>query len=222
MKGWASSMMSGEHYGSDKLLTYLSSRAHFILVQDRSTGQLRPEKVPFLVKLLFRFIYQSPLGRSAHSSFSIGLMARMTEMMGRKYDHESSRGHIAAFVAYYAIDLSEFDEPPGGYRTFNDFFFRRLKEGRRPIAGKADDSVLVSPADSRVTVFQSVSEASASGSRARPSPSPRCWWTLSSCATGRTARWSSRAWRRTTTTASTCRARPRWGKAARTAAATPA
>ena len=159
VKGWASSMMSGEHYGSDKLLTYLSSRAHFILVQDRSTGQLRPEKVPFLVKLLFRFIYQSPLGRSAHSSFSIGLMARMTEMMGRKYDHESSRGHIAAFVAYYAIDLSEFDEPPGGYRTFNDFFFRRLKEGRRPIAGKADDSVLVSPADSRVTVFQSVSEA---------------------------------------------------------------
>ena len=110
VKNWASSMLQAEHYGSDKLLTYLSSRAHFILVQDRQTGQLRPEKVPFLVKLLFRFIYQSAIGRSAHSSLSFGLMARMSEMMGRKYDHESSRAHIAAFVSYYGIDMSEFDK----------------------------------------------------------------------------------------------------------------
>ena len=159
VKNWASSMMTGEHYGSDKLLSYLSSRAHFILVQDRSTGQLRAEKVPFLVKLLFRFIYQSALGRSAHSSLSIGLMARMTEMMGRKYDSESSRGHIAAFVHYYAIDMADFDRPLADYRTFNEFFFRKLRPGRRPIAAPEDDGVLVSPADCRITVFQSVSEA---------------------------------------------------------------
>ena len=159
VKNWASSMMTGEHYGSDKLLTYLSSRAHFILVQDRSTGQLRPEKVPFLVKLLMRFVYQSALGRHAYSSLSFGLMARMTEMMGRKYDHESSKGHIGAFVAYYAIDMAEFEKPIDAYATFNDFFYRRLRPGRRPIAGSGDDSVIVSPADCRITVFQSVSEA---------------------------------------------------------------
>ena len=159
VKNWASSMLQAEHYGSDKLLTYLSSRAHFILVQDRQTGQLRPEKVPFLVKLLFRFIYQSAIGRSAHSSLSFGLMARMSEMMGRKYDHESSRAHIAAFVSYYGIDMSEFEKPIDEYRTFNDFFYRRLKPGRRPIAGQDDESVIVSPADCRITVFQSVSEA---------------------------------------------------------------
>ena len=152
-------MLQSEHYGSDKLLTYLSSRAHFILVQDRQTGQLRPEKVPFLVKLLFRFIYQSTIGRSAHSSLSFGLMARMSEMMGRKYDHESSRAHISAFVSYYGIDMSEFEKPADEYRTFNEFFYRRLKPGRRPIAGQGDDSVIVSPADCRITVFQSVSEA---------------------------------------------------------------
>ena len=34
-------------------------------------------------------------------------------------------------------------------RTFNAFFTRRLKDGRRPLP--ADDSVIVSPADSRLT-----------------------------------------------------------------------
>ena len=159
VKNWASSMMSGEHYGSDKLLRYLASHAHFILVQDRKTGQLRSEKVPFLLKMLMRFFYQSVIGRTAHSSFGVQLLTRMTQMMGRKYDHESSKGHISAFVQYYGIDMAEVEKPVHAYRTFNEFFFRRLKEGARPIAGQGEDSVVVSPADCRITVFQSVSEA---------------------------------------------------------------
>ncbi|KAJ6438784.1 phosphatidylserine decarboxylase [Purpureocillium lavendulum] len=38
-------------------------------------------------------------------------------------------------------------EPPGGFRTFNEFFSRHLKPGARPIASPDDDKVIVYPAD---------------------------------------------------------------------------
>ncbi|KAM0326836.1 hypothetical protein ACHAPQ_007631 [Fusarium lateritium] len=44
-----------------------------------------------------------------------------------------------------------FDEaivPEGGFRTFNQFFARKLKPGMRPIAEKDNDRVIVYPADS--------------------------------------------------------------------------
>ncbi|UPL02307.1 hypothetical protein LCI18_013241 [Fusarium solani-melongenae] len=37
--------------------------------------------------------------------------------------------------------------PPGGFRTFNEFFYRRLKPGSRPIADQNNDKVIVYPAD---------------------------------------------------------------------------
>ncbi|KAM5343446.1 hypothetical protein ACJ41O_011983 [Fusarium nematophilum] len=43
-----------------------------------------------------------------------------------------------------------FDEalvPPGGFRTFNEFFSRHLKPGMRPIAEPENDRVIVYPAD---------------------------------------------------------------------------
>ncbi|KAL4730888.1 hypothetical protein ACLX1H_002930 [Fusarium chlamydosporum] len=46
--------------------------------------------------------------------------------------------------------LYNYDEaqvPPGGFRTFNEFFSRKLKAGMRPIADPEDDHVIVYPAD---------------------------------------------------------------------------
>lgn len=44
-------------------------------------------------------------------------------------------------------NYSEALVPPGGFRTFNDFFSRHLKPGARPIAAPNDDRVIVYPAD---------------------------------------------------------------------------
>lgn len=55
---------------------------------------------------------------------------------------------IQAFVRVYGVDLSEVEMPPGGFRTFDDFFTRRLREGLRPV--DPDPTVLVSPADGRM------------------------------------------------------------------------
>jgi phosphatidylserine decarboxylase len=55
---------------------------------------------------------------------------------------------VAAFVRAYDVDLSEVDVPPGGFRTFDDFFTRTLREGARPV--DPDPRALVSPADGRI------------------------------------------------------------------------
>ena len=55
---------------------------------------------------------------------------------------------IQAFVRAYGVDLAEVDMPAGGFRTFDEFFTRRLQPGARPV--DPDPSVLVSPADGRL------------------------------------------------------------------------
>ena len=55
---------------------------------------------------------------------------------------------VAAFVRAYDVDLSEVDMPPDGFRTFDEFFTRRLREGARVI--DPDTRALVSPADGRI------------------------------------------------------------------------
>ena len=55
---------------------------------------------------------------------------------------------ISAFVKAYDVDLSEVDMPPGGFRTFDDFFTRKLVAGARVV--DADPKALVSPADGRI------------------------------------------------------------------------
>jgi len=55
---------------------------------------------------------------------------------------------IATFVRAYDVDLSEVDLPPGGFRTFDEFFIRTLREGARPV--DPDPRALVSPADGRI------------------------------------------------------------------------
>lgn len=52
---------------------------------------------------------------------------------------------IDLYVRAYDVDLSEAVVPPGGFRTFDEFFTRALVPGSRPIAG--GEETLVSPAD---------------------------------------------------------------------------
>lgn len=55
---------------------------------------------------------------------------------------------IDLFVRVYGIDLADYVIPPGGFRSFDEFFTRKLRPGVRPI--DPDPATLVSPADGRV------------------------------------------------------------------------
>jgi phosphatidylserine decarboxylase len=62
---------------------------------------------------------------------------------------------VAGFVRAYDVDMNEVDFPPGGFRTFDDFFTRRLVEGARPL--DPDPLGLLSPADGRIEDLGSIS-----------------------------------------------------------------
>ncbi len=61
----------------------------------------------------------------------------------------SSRKKIVPFIQTYGIDSSEFETQD--FRSFNDFFIRKLKPACRPIV--ADPKVATMPADGRYLVY---------------------------------------------------------------------
>lgn len=55
---------------------------------------------------------------------------------------------IDMYVRAYSVDLSECQVPSGGFRTFNEFFTRPLRDGARPL--DPDLGAILSPADGKV------------------------------------------------------------------------
>jgi len=75
------------------------------------------------------------------------------------YLHSSlSRWKIDRFVKKHGVDLEQFVVPDGGYKTFADFFTRKLLPGAREI--DKSDTVLVSPADGKLFVIDNFRESS--------------------------------------------------------------
>ena len=60
---------------------------------------------------------------------------------------ESARG-ITTFFADPAYHIDDYCFAPSGWLTFNQFFARQVRPGKRPVDGRNDPSTIVSPADS--------------------------------------------------------------------------
>jgi phosphatidylserine decarboxylase len=64
---------------------------------------------------------------------------------------------VLPFIVDYGLDADEFAKPATAYRTFNEFFYRTLRAGARPIA--PGDDVAVFPADGRHLAYADVDAA---------------------------------------------------------------
>jgi phosphatidylserine decarboxylase len=74
---------------------------------------------------------------------------------GKIYDSPESAKSIPSFIKAYNLQVDELLNPDiSSYKTFNEFFYRKLKPGARPVQNDADPNALCSAADSRLTVFQ--------------------------------------------------------------------
>lgn len=130
----------------------MAARAPLMFV-DRRTGALVEERV-FGAEALTRI-------------YGAGLRARLLQRLmpqpvvsalyGRMQRTARSQRKIARFVQDLGIDAAEASRPLGDYRTLDDFFTRRLRDGARPIDAAPD--ALVSPADGRALAFLGVDEA---------------------------------------------------------------
>ena len=94
-----------------------------------------------------RFLYRTVLGRL---SLKLLCMRRFSRLCGRFLDSPASKPLIRPFVRRHGIDLSEYTSE--GFKSFNDFFSRKIKEDRRPVA--SDPSALIAPCDGLLSVYR--------------------------------------------------------------------
>lgn len=98
-----------------------------------------------------RFIYGgNPLGRL--SLAAVVRRAWFSAWYGWRMNQPRSAAKVLPFVVEYDLDADEFEKPATAYRTFNEFFYRRLRAYSRPIT--PGDDVAVFPADGRHLAFQ--------------------------------------------------------------------
>jgi phosphatidylserine decarboxylase len=80
----------------------------------------------------------------------------MSTMMGWYNNSRISARKVKPFVKKHNIDMEQFVVPPGGYRSFNDFFTRKLKPRSRSIdKGKRE---VISPVDGKLLVFPRITK----------------------------------------------------------------
>ena len=73
---------------------------------------------------------------------------RFAEAWGSFLDTPESIANLDTFYNSPIYAMEDYAAAPSGWRTFNQFFAREVKPGKRPVAAPCDDSVIVSPADS--------------------------------------------------------------------------
>ncbi|MCH2615167.1 MAG: archaetidylserine decarboxylase, partial [Opitutales bacterium] len=92
-----------------------------------------------------RWTYESPFGRLA--LWLLVKRSLFSAWYGWRMDRLTSRNKVEPFIEKYRIAMDDYRQGPEGYRTFNEFFYRELGPGARPIAGNED--VVALPADGR-------------------------------------------------------------------------
>ncbi len=68
---------------------------------------------------------------------------------GNFLDTPESAAGLTTFYTDPVYNISDYYVGPSGWLTFNEFFARSLKPGKRTIAGLCDDKIIVSAADNR-------------------------------------------------------------------------
>ncbi|KDE04672.1 hypothetical protein MVLG_04896 [Microbotryum lychnidis-dioicae p1A1 Lamole] len=131
-----------------------------IIVLDRQTGNLIEEKIAIYVRLGMRLAYRGlGAGGGMEGARIARLLDSMSKKQGIKYDSPASVRDIPPFIDFHNLNLDEVRDPLSSFKTFNEFFYRKLKPEARPVADPDDPTTLVSPADCRAMFFPTVKAA---------------------------------------------------------------
>jgi len=125
---------------TDSFLTYLDAFVTFIPTEHEF--ELRtPLKLYYIVD-------QAPGDQLNRDKTFTGWMKKLIETWGQFLDTPASASGIPSFAAQPNYNIGDYFVAPSGWLTFNQFFAREVKPGKRPIAEPHNDRVIVSPADS--------------------------------------------------------------------------
>lgn len=155
-KRWYTKVVSKVTYGNYRL----GANSANILVQDRVTGYIQEEKMNVYVRLGIRILYKGiRSSKNMESKRARNMLKSLSIKQGRKYDNPISTRSIPSFIKFHQLDMNEVLEPIENFKTFNEFFYRKLKPGARVLDAPHENKVLVSPADCRSTYFPTISKA---------------------------------------------------------------
>lgn len=102
--------------------------------------------IPNVMNEFYYLVNQSPI-LQADPSFRRWLV-NFAEELGSFLDTTQSAAGLETFFRDPGFSIDDYYVEPSGWLTFNQFFARRVRPGRRPVHGLCDDTVIVSPADS--------------------------------------------------------------------------
>ncbi|MGB2402394.1 MAG: archaetidylserine decarboxylase [Akkermansiaceae bacterium] len=117
---------------------------------NRYSGSMETELV--YGESFLKWAYGNPLGKLALHSFI--KRAAFSRWYGKRMDQPASLTKIRPFINDYRLNVDEFADNPESYRSFNEFFYRKLKADARPIS----DDAIVFPADGRHLAFQNIDD----------------------------------------------------------------
>ena len=152
---WYSKVINKVSYGGYKL----GANSANILVQDRITGQINEERMSVYVRLGIRLLYKALGARDMERRMIRKMLRSMSVKQGKKYDDPASASSIEGFIAFHQLDMSEVLLPTSDFRNFNEFFYRALKPEARPCSAPDRPEIIVSPADCRTVVFNTIDDA---------------------------------------------------------------
>jgi len=131
-----------------------------IRVHNRLSGELEEEKIPHYIEVALRIMYSTKGVRTAVENHQIRkLLHHLTASQGKKYEDERSKKEIPTFIKFHELNVDEIRDPLDSFKNFNEFFYRKLKPSARPVASPDNPKVAVSPADSRLNVFPTITDA---------------------------------------------------------------
>lgn len=97
---------------------------------------------------LYYIIANSPENKLEKDTDFQQWVHRFVDDLGMFLDTPESAQGLETFFADPRYRVDDYIVAPSGWMTYNQFFARHIKPGKRPIAGLCDNSIIVSPADS--------------------------------------------------------------------------
>lgn len=137
----------------------LASKYHvgnYVMI--RGTGEKFFESMPIYPRLGMHLLYYGGTQiKMLHNPTVETVLKDLSIKQGKTYDTPESAKSIPSFIQTYSIQTAELLQPDiTAYKTFNEFFYRKLKPDARPIQFPENPAVINSAADCRLTVYQTI------------------------------------------------------------------
>ncbi|TVU36898.1 hypothetical protein EJB05_18851 [Eragrostis curvula] len=159
--GWMFKLSEWAHFSTYDVGLHSGSAASHILVFDRQTKRIVEEVIDGKIVLSMRALYQSKVGLTLINTGVKDILKNLSEKQGKKMNSLESAKDIPKFLELFKgqINMDEVRDPIESFKTFNEFFIRKLKPGARPIAYSDQDGIATCAADSRLMAFSSVDKS---------------------------------------------------------------